>query len=234
MGLFGQQEYDRTRILEDAARARAKKRRRKAVALYRQVLAVEPENADLHGKLAPLLAETGQRFDAWLSFRTAARACVREERVERALALYREAARLLPGNLDVWCEMAALQRKRGREREAMQTLLEGRLQFRRRRQRPQAIYLLRRAREIEPWRPGTILDLSRLLAKMGQEDEALMLLKALAVRSEDEALRRVCAAQFRILPSFGHAWQWLRAAAQTRSAGAGRRSRASALLRLSR
>ena len=64
--------YDRQRILEEAARERARNRRRRAIALYRSVLAVERTSADLHAKLAPLLAETGQSFDAWQSYRAVA------------------------------------------------------------------------------------------------------------------------------------------------------------------
>jgi hypothetical protein len=56
--------YDRTRILEEAARARARRKRARAIELYRWVLAIEPQNALLHAKLAPLLAEAGEHFDA--------------------------------------------------------------------------------------------------------------------------------------------------------------------------
>ena len=56
--------YDRLRVMEAAERARVRNKRRKAIALYRWVLAVEPNNVDLHAKIAPLLAQTGQNFDA--------------------------------------------------------------------------------------------------------------------------------------------------------------------------
>ena len=59
MALFRRRTtYDRARILEAAARARARGKRRRAIDLYRQVLFVEPRNGDLHAKLAPLLADT--------------------------------------------------------------------------------------------------------------------------------------------------------------------------------
>ena len=65
--LFGRRgnPYDRNRLLTDAARARKKGRRAKAIALYREVLAVEPENAEIHRRVAPLLAETKQPEAAW-------------------------------------------------------------------------------------------------------------------------------------------------------------------------
>ncbi len=56
--------YDRLRVLEAAERARSRKKRHKAIELYRWVLAIEPNNVELYAKLAPLLAQTGQNFEA--------------------------------------------------------------------------------------------------------------------------------------------------------------------------
>ena len=141
------QTYDRQRLLEAAGRARARNKRRKAISLYRWILAVERNNADLHAKLAPLLAETGQEFDAWNSFRSAAQAALREGRDDKALAVYREASQHLPREIQVWTALARLLGKRGEEQEAAETLLEGSRQLRTPYLRPQAIHLLRRARQ---------------------------------------------------------------------------------------
>ncbi|MFQ5417398.1 MAG: tetratricopeptide repeat protein [Myxococcota bacterium] len=119
------QPYDRSRILEAAAQARARKKRKLAIRLYRRVLAVERHDAELHARIAPLLAETGQPFDAWLSYRIAARACLREGRGERALGIYREAAARLPREIQVWQSIARLEFKLGRQRDAVDTLIEG-------------------------------------------------------------------------------------------------------------
>ena len=130
MGWFGgMRPYDRTRILGAAARARAKNKRRKAIALYRSVLAVERSNPELHARIAPLLAETGQRFDAWVSYQTLAQSCLRDGSTERALAVYREAAGYLPHETQVWLAMARLHLKRGKRSEAVEALLEGACQL---------------------------------------------------------------------------------------------------------
>ena len=72
MALFGgNPTYDRTRILREASAAESKGRLRKAVSLYRRVLIVESKNGELHARIAPLLARTGQYFDAWRSFQQA-------------------------------------------------------------------------------------------------------------------------------------------------------------------
>ena len=211
-GFFGRvRRFDRNRILEAAARARLRRRRRRAIQLYRWVLAVEPRNIELHAVLAPLLAETGQYFDAWISYRTVARACQRRGEVEKALAVYREAARYMPRELQAWNAIAALEHRSGRTREAIDTLVEGARHFRSRWRRPQAILLLRRARELDSWNFETVLELARLLSGSEQAEEAWLLLQGLAVRSEGEALRRVRGAQFCIAPGLRQAWLWLRA-----------------------
>jgi tetratricopeptide (TPR) repeat protein len=213
MGLFERtKHYDRTRILETAARARAKKQWKKAISNYRRVLAVERHNAELHAKIAPLLAETGQRFDAWVSFQIAARACLRQRRGDKALAVYREAAGYLPREIQVWQSIARLQLKRGKQREALEALLEGACQLRSRRHRPRAIHLLRRAHAITPWDFEVVLELARLLAKSNQPEEARRLLEGLEARTSGDRLRQLYAAQFRLDGDLRYAWLWLRAA----------------------
>jgi tetratricopeptide (TPR) repeat protein len=221
MGLFsGRAAYDRSRILDAAARARAKRQRVRAIELYRQVLAHEPQNAELHAKLAPLLAETGQPFDAWCSFKAVARSCLREGHPDQALAVYREATLFLPREPQAWQAVAQIQHKHGHGREAVETLLEGSRQFRTRWLRPQAIHLLRKARDVAPWEFEVVLELARLLAVSGQRHEARFLLEGLARRSEGERLRRVRAVQLRLAPGPAALWRWVEAALE-RGAGAG-------------
>ena len=218
MGIFSAEpDYDRSRILEGASRARARKRYRRATALYRRVLALEPANVELHARLAPLLAATGQHFDAWVSFRTCASAAAVEQRLDQAAAIYREAARCLPHELAAWEMLAETEQRRGRDHEAHEALLEASQQFRGRKRRPEAIHLLRRALEIEPWSPKVVLDLAHLLARSHQESEAQILLERLAGKSRGTELRCVRAAQWRIAPTLLNTWRWLRAATRSDS-----------------
>lgn len=199
-------------MLERAAREAARGRRRRAVALYRRVLFVEPANVDVHRQLAPLLAETGQPFEAWLSYRTVGRAWERSREFAKALEVYREAATRLPEKLDAWLCVSRLERRLGRPRAARAALLEGRRHQRRRRQRATAMFLLREALALDPWDPPLVLDLASLLSRSGRKQEADLWLEGLAARSQGVPLRRVRGAQLRLSPSLGRAWLWLRAA----------------------
>ncbi len=218
--------YDRQKILQAAARAHAKKRSRKAISLYRRVLAVEPSNGELHAKIAPLLARRRERFDAWLSFRAAAQGMLRTGKPERAMAVFTEAARYVPDEVESWVSLAKLQRNQGQAQQAIKTLTRGLRHFRSRRQRSQAVYLLRQVREIEPWNLDAVLELARRLGKMDQRDEADILLCTLARRVSGRKLRRVRSAQWRLRPTPSHSWLVIKAAFSTEVPP--RRSRAGA------
>lgn len=201
---------DREALLEEGARARNRGRRRRAIAAYRHALALERGNVEIHARLAPLLAETGQDFDAWQSFRACAQAALRSGREDRVLAIYREAARLLPREIQAWQGAARQLARLGEERAAVETLIEGSLYFRSPFLLPQAIHLLRRARTIDPWHFQTVLELANLLRRSEQREEARLLLEALAARTRDLRLRVVRAAQFRLDPRPASLWRWLR------------------------
>jgi len=205
-----QLRYDRKRLLDSAARALAKGRIQKAVELYRWVLSVEPHNTQLHQKIAPLLARTGQCFDAWTSFHAAARGHLRDKDFDKALAVYRVAARHLPHRIEAWQCIARLASQRGRSADAVEALLEGRRHFRFHSQRQEAVALLRRAHELAPERPEIALDLARMLARTRQQGEAYMLLEGLASRSRGRTLRSVRGTQWRIWPTLRHTWWWIR------------------------
>ena len=220
MGLIRRRlEYDRKWLLAEADKARVRGRRRRAISFYRRILAAEPHDSNLHARIAPLLAATGERFDAWQSYRQAARAHLKNKSREEALTLSREATKVLPMQIEAWQWVARLELKRERSVAAISALLEGRAKFRSRRRRPEAIALLREARSIDAWRIDIVLDLVRLLRRSRQSPEAQWILGQLAEKMSGRDLRIVRGAQWRIEPSLKHSWNWLRAAFASQKSG---------------
>jgi tetratricopeptide (TPR) repeat protein len=203
--------YDRSRLLKDAARARKKGKRQKAIALYREILAVEPNNPDLHRKIAPLLAQTRQPAAAWVSYRHAVDELVNRGFVEQAVGVLREASTHLSREPEVWGSLADLELERRRRVDAHKVLLEGRQHFRSKKDRSHAILLLLRARKLEPRDFDTNYDLAGLLAKAGARGRARSLLAEMASWARARQLRRVRARQFVLSPTPAAAWGWLRA-----------------------
>ena len=113
----------------------------------------------------------------------------------------------LPRQVEAWEAAARLLHRSGRHAEAIETLQEGSRKFRSRRLRPQAIHLLRRARELEAWHFEIVRDLAKLLDATRQRTEAGRLLEGLAEHTEGALLRRVRSAQFRRAPGFASFWR---------------------------
>jgi Tfp pilus assembly protein PilF len=212
MGLFGgKKPYDRARLLSEAARLQRKGKSKKAVAAYREILAMEPGNLDVHRRIAPLLARTREKAEAFQSYRRAADGLVKQGFVERAIGVYREASRLLPREDGVWLALAELEAGRGRRADALAALLAGRRQLRRRAERPRALKLLERARVLDPAAFEPNFELAALLARDGQRARARIVLEGLAAKAQGRTLRRVRARQLYLAPSPRSAWRYLRA-----------------------
>ena len=127
--------YDRFSTLTAADRAVAKGRSRRAIALYGKVLAVDPADHVTHGKVAPLLAKRRKQAEAWASFVAAGEGYLREDRFDRALSIYAQAARYLPRRLEAWEAIARLQCELGHPADGVQALLDGCRHFRGRKRR---------------------------------------------------------------------------------------------------
>ena len=217
MGKSVQSSHDREhQMWSDANRARNKGKHRAAIRLYRQVLVENPNNRDAALRLAPMLAVDGECFEAWQLYRRVALEHARDKQYVECLAVYREACRYVPGEFEAWRLCADLLVKLKRHDEAFETLLDGRTHFAHSRTRSQAIALLTRAREIEPWDGFLLVDLAQLYAAQDQTDLALELLSTLACRVEGADLRRVRWLQFTLTFSGRHFLLWLKSFFVTR------------------
>jgi tetratricopeptide (TPR) repeat protein len=211
VALWRKKPYDRTQALAQAEKARGQGRTDKAIKLYRAVLAKEPNDAVVHGKIAPLLARRKKlRGEALASFRLAAQGQLKAGFTDRAIALYVQAAALFPLETELWEEIARLDQVRGRRADATEALMEGAGHLGKTKPtRPEAARLLRKALEMEPWHLEATLRLARLLARDREKEEALALLEDIAGRVRGRGRRRVRRAIFRIAPSPANAWRWL-------------------------
>lgn len=205
-------------LWSDANRARNKGKHRAAIRLFRRLLVENPNNRDAALRLAPMLAVDGETFEAWQLYRRVALEHARDKQYIECLAVYREACRYVPGEFEAWRLCADLLVKLKRHEEAFETLLDGRTHFTHAPQHAQAIALLTRAREIEPWDGFLLLDLAQLYAAQDQTELALELLSTLACRVEGADLRRVRWLQFTLTFSARHLGLWMKSFFVTREA----------------
>ena len=201
--------YDRVRLLEAAGRARTRGRRRKAAALYAEVLRVEPENDVLRRRIALLLAQSGKLERAAEHYRIATRNLARKGFDAQACGVYHEALTFLPRDASLWLGLADLKAARGSLVDAVSLLKEGRAKQRGRRRRADAVQLLVRAHDLDPADLDVGIDLARLLRRTGDRAAALRVLNRLAVEAPGSAPRRILAAQALTAPTLLRVWCWL-------------------------
>lgn len=208
--------YDRFDILAAAEKARSKGRHRKAIAEYRKVLDVDPDDYAIHAKVAPLLAERKRFDEAWSSFVAAGEGYRQQGYVNQAVSIYTQAARYLPRKREVWETIARLQEERGLPADGVKALLDGYRYFRGSDDQQDAIQLLRLACNIQPWHFEATFTLAKVLIRAGNKADAQELLDELAERVQGRNRRRARAALFWMSPSIGAALRWVGAAITAR------------------
>lgn len=211
MGLFDRKPPSRAQLLEKAAKARAKKKRKKAIGLYRQALELDPDDLDVHARLGSLLGQTGQLEEAWGSFKRAAEGYREKGFLDKSVGVYRQAVQHIPQYPPAWHHLADANLERKRTQDARDTLLKGARNFLRRPHYTDAIHLLQRAFDLDPYHYDVTYALAYALKKNGERQEARQLLEVLTKRCRKRRLRQVRGLLFRISPTPASFWRWLRA-----------------------
>jgi Tfp pilus assembly protein PilF len=202
-------QLDRTELLVQADRCRARGRRKRAIALYGMVLKQDPNDLAVHGKIAPLLAAEGLGDQAMASFRAAAAGHTSAGFVDRGIAVLRQAVDAFPEDESLWVEIASFHVQRGRRGDAVAVLTTGGERLLHGRFRALGAKLLRRALELEPWNVKATLLLARTLDKERRSDEAIALLEGLARRTGGGARRQALGLCFRMAPTPGRFLRWI-------------------------
>lgn len=209
---FGKERpFDRQEALRAAEDWRAKKKPKKAIAELQKILAVDPNDAVAHARIAPLLVLAGQAQQAEPSLRIAAADLEARGFADKALSLHLQRAEIDVRNTEAWETVARLHSLRGRAIEGSRVLVTGASRQQGRDGRPRAIQLLKGALALTPDQLDLLLQLARLSRKEGLADEARALLDRAVSISSGKTLKRVRWAYFSLFPGFGTFWRWLRA-----------------------
>jgi tetratricopeptide (TPR) repeat protein len=223
VGLFRRKARTRAETVAAADAARARGRVKRAVALYREALAAEPDDPTVNARIAPLLARVGDVEGGATAYRRAAEAHVRAGFVDRAAAVNAAASTTFPLDAGFRLEAARLNLLRGRRQDAVNGLVDGGRALHRARRWDAATSLLRRALELEPLHVEGTLALAPVLAATGGAAEARALLGRIEGRARGRDLARVRWALLRLRPTPAALWRWLRAVVARRGAAAPRR-----------
>lgn len=203
--------YDRQEALRAAEDWRAKKKPKKAIAELQRILAVDPNDATAHARLAPLLLSAGQARDAVPSLRIAAADLEARGFADKAISLHLQVADIDASDVAAWETASRLHVLRGHTPEGARVLVTGAQRQAGKAGRPRAIQLLKGALALVPDQVDVMLLLARLSRKEGLADDARALLERAVTITSGRALTRARWTYFALFPGLRTFWRWLRA-----------------------
>lgn len=173
MTLFGSTDsYDRSAILRKAEQHRSRGRVKKAIREYEKVLAVDPQDTEVHTKITPLYIRAGRKDQAKASLRRVIAWYETQGFAEKAMAMLRLALTLDRRDLAAHLHLADLYLGKALTGDAL-TLLEGaRRTFRRKRFLSEAIAVEGKILSFAPDDFRAQVSLVRLLRRAGRGREA--------------------------------------------------------------
>lgn len=212
LGFFSREKtYSRTAIMEAASTAKGKGKKKKAIAEYQKILAMNPKDHEVHARLAPLYAETKQLDDSWESFMKAANGFKERGFTDKVIGIYSQASNYMPHKRELWEMISDLKLKKSNPKEAATVLVAGRKHFNHKDHLGDAMHLLYKAWKLVPWDVDISMDLGSVLARLDKKKDAYDLFYGLAERNKGKARRRALWRAFRLKSSARLLWLWFRA-----------------------
>jgi tetratricopeptide (TPR) repeat protein len=198
--------FDRKRAFADAVAARGRGDRAKAVALFRDVVAHDPSDFETHGKLAQLLAESGDIKSAIDHFRAGAEGYHKKGFTDRAIALLKQAVEAWPLEVDLWLMLSTFYELRLKKKEAAKVLADARPHMKK---YPHlAARILDAHLLLEPGAIDLAIDRAFVAKKMGQRGYGILLLSSLCSTDDVVARKRLRRALFSLKKTPASWWRW--------------------------
>ena len=174
MKLVGRRaDYDRTEVLRKAEGFRSRGRVRRAIREYEKVLAVDPQDIEVHTKVAQLYIRAGRRDQAKASLTRVIEWNESQGFLDKAIAMLRVAHGVDRRDLDVYLHLAELYLGKGVEGDALRLLEGARRAFRCKRFRKEAIAVEEKILSVAPDNFRAQVSLVRLLWRAGRTYEAV-------------------------------------------------------------
>jgi len=134
MMLFGSKNsYDRSQVLRQAETFRIRGRIKRAIREYEKVLEVDPQDLDVHTKIAPLYIRAHRRDDAKSSLRRVIASYEKQGFVDKTIAMLRLALTLDRQDLGLHLRLSDHYLDKGLKGDALRLLEGARRTFRRKR-----------------------------------------------------------------------------------------------------
>jgi pilus assembly protein FimV len=151
----------------------------KAIAIYKKIAKLAPEEIKPLERLAELYAQQGVMSEARPLYLHLAEVHLKANRHKQAVALLRTLLQAEPDNLRVQTRLAELYHAMGQDQEAVETHLRGAQRLIEREDTAEAQKFIESALKLDPTHSGALALKARALAAKGNGAEALKLLESL-------------------------------------------------------
>ena len=172
MGLFGSEKYNRNEIFRRADQFRTRGRVKKAIREFEKILKVDPQDSDVHAKVAPLYVKVGRKKEAKASLRLVIDQYHRNGFVEKEIAMYQLLRSVDPRDLATYVQLVDLYLRKALKGDALKTLRIGRRAFRKRRFLKEAVAIEEKVLSIDPEDFRTQVSLVRHMWRADKRTEA--------------------------------------------------------------
>lgn len=207
----GAVSFDRSEVLRKAERYHSQRRIRKAIREYEKALSVDPQDVDVHTRIAPLYIKAGRKEPAKASLRQVIAWYEKRGFVDKAIAMLRLSLSVDRRDLAARLHLTDLYLGKAHTGDALKLLEGSRRAFRGRRFLMEAIAVEERILGLSPDDFRAQVALVRLLWKSGKRREAVDRLRRMetlwAFKREKECWRKTRRLLYHYAPSFSTGWR---------------------------
>lgn len=207
----GAVSFDRSEVLRKAERYHSQRRIRKAIREYEKALSANPQDVDVHARIAPLYIKAGHKEPAKASLRQVIACYEKQGFVDKAIAMLRLSLSVDRRDLAARLHLADLYLGKAHTGDALKLLEGSRRAFRGRRFLMEAIAVEKMILSLAPEDFRAQVALVRLLWKSGKRPEAIERLRRMetlwAVKRHKECWRKTRRLLYRYAPSFSTGWR---------------------------
>lgn len=164
---------NKRKILESAQKYLQKGALDRALKEYRTLLELDPRDSSARLKLGDILLRLGDKNEAVAAYLKVAHQFMKEGFDPKAVALFKQIARLAPEQTDIFVPLAELYQRLGLVAEAMSALQTATEAFQKAGRKREALDLLRKAAALDPSNTTSRLKIADLLRQQGMMAEAL-------------------------------------------------------------